>query len=492
MREVRIDPNLDSWRESARSLLRAGIRPVEVVWKSTIDDQSELALSENSGFRFGAEPTAGGLFDSTPLVPIAAASDLTVPAEFIAEAKFVAAHRDPLRWSLLYRALWRLTHGEPELLKNFVDPDVAKFHSMSRSVHRDLHKMKAFVRFREVREEDGTPRYIAWHRPDHLIVHLAAPFFQDRFNGMRWSILTEDECVHWDGDRLEFTPGVPRSHAPKDDDAEALWKTYYASIFNPARLKLGAMRKEMAVRYWKTLPEAALIPDLIRDAPGRVEGFYETQRKKPDAKPFLPPAPARGDALAPPPERYAALRAAAANCRACDLCERATQTVFGEGPLDARIVFVGEQPGDQEDREGRPFIGPAGKLFDEALHDAGLDRQKAYVTNAVKHFNWTPSGKIRLHQKPKSTHIAACDPWLREEIGLVKPEVLVCLGVTAAQSVLGKTVRLGDVRGKFHETPRCARTLFTIHPSAILRTADPVEREAEYRRFVEDLRSVTT
>jgi DNA polymerase len=182
------------------------------------------------------------------------------------------------------------------------------------------------------------------------------------------------------------------------------------------------------------------------------------------------------------------LRRAAKRCQACPLYRNATQTVFGEGPPHARIVFIGEQPGDQEDREGRPFVGPAGKLLDRALEEAGVDRDECYVTNAVKHFKWKPRGKRRLHQKPDRAEIGACRPWWKRELELISPQILVCLGSTAARAVFERDIKVTQERGTFMETPWCPRTLVTVHPSSLLRAPDPEMRKREYARFVADLK----
>jgi DNA polymerase len=183
------------------------------------------------------------------------------------------------------------------------------------------------------------------------------------------------------------------------------------------------------------------------------------------------------------------LRKAAAGCKACDLYKTGAQVVFGEGAAGAEAMFVGEQPGDQEDKAGRPFVGPAGKLFDEALADAGIDRTEIYVTNAVKHFKWVGRGKRRIHQKPNWSEVAACRPWLDGELAVVEPRVLVCLGATAAQALLGRQFRVTRDRGKQVESDLAEHVLATIHPSAILR-GDPASREQEYAAFVADLKVV--
>ena len=184
------------------------------------------------------------------------------------------------------------------------------------------------------------------------------------------------------------------------------------------------------------------------------------------------------------------LRGAAAGCTACHLHKLGTQTVFGEGPESARIMLVGEQPGDVEDVSGRPFVGPAGRLLDRALADAGLDRSRVYVTNAVKHFKWVPRGKRRIHKKPGSLEIAACHPWLDAEIAAIEPRAIVCLGATAAQALLGRSFRLMQQRGELLSSPLAELVLATVHPSALLRAPDPEARKRDYAQFVRDLRVV--
>ena len=191
----------------------------------------------------------------------------------------------------------------------------------------------------------------------------------------------------------------------------------------------------------------------------------------------------------PPQLNLSALRTAAAGCRACDLWRTGTQTVFGEGARKSEVMFVGEQPGDAEDREGRPFVGPAGQLLDRALEQAGIDRRLAYVTNVVKHFKWQARGKRRIHQKPNWAEMTACRPWLESELEVVKPTVLVCLGATAAQALLGRDFRVTRQRGQLVESPLAPNVIATVHPSSILR-ADEADREAELAAFVSDLRKV--
>ena len=185
-----------------------------------------------------------------------------------------------------------------------------------------------------------------------------------------------------------------------------------------------------------------------------------------------------------------AFREAAADCKACDLWERGTQTVFGEGARGAEVVFVGEQPGNEEDLSGHPFVGPAGRLLDDALAEAGIDRTHTYVTNVVKHFKWEPRGKRRIHKKPNAGEISACRPWLEAEINLVKPKVIVCLGATAAQALLGRQFKVTKQRGQFIESTLAPYIMATVHPSSILRAPDDETRHTEKRAFIDDLKRV--
>lgn len=196
--------------------------------------------------------------------------------------------------------------------------------------------------------------------------------------------------------------------------------------------------------------------------------------------------------LIPPHPTIPALQTAAKGCQACDLWKRGTQTVFGEGETDAKVIFVGEQPGDREDLEGKPFVGPAGGLLDKALVEAGIDRKRVYVTNAVKHFKWEPHGKRRIHKKPNAAEIAACRPWLDAEIAALRPKVVVCLGATAAQALLGKDFRVTEHRGEFIDSPLAPFVMATVHPSSILRAPDDETRHAEMRLFVADLKKLAS
>jgi probable DNA metabolism protein len=448
--------DLACFRAAARGLIAAGLAPREVVWHES----------------------GQGLF-AAPALPAGPA--LAVPARFVRLADDVICHRDAARLPLLYELLWRLTQGERGLLADAADRTVHRLALLQKAVGRDLHKMHAFLRFRHVEAED---RYVAWFEPEHMILERAAPFFTGRFPSMRWSILTPIGTLHWDGAVLTRGAPVGRDAAPKGDDLEDWWRTYYRATFNPARANPEMMRAEMPKRYWKNLPEAALIPELLEQAAGRTAVMLEAGPTTP-RKAIPGPAPATH---AEPPDDVAALARDAACCRRCPLFGPATQTVFGEGPPDARIMMVGEQPGDQEDLQGRPFVGPAGQLLDRALDEAGVDRSTVYVTNAVKHFKFEPRGKRRIHKKPDRPEIEACKFWLERELKVIRPQLVVALGGTAAQALTGRAVKVLSERGRPVDDPRGFRLLITIHPSMILRVPDLAAKEQAFADFVRDLR----
>lgn len=432
---------------------------------------------------------AGGLFADDPLPEAPATPAFAVPRAFVDLAGEVILHRSPERFGLLYRLLWRL-QDEPELMGLASDPDVVRARDLAHQVSKASHKMKAFVRFRQVESDDGGPeRYVAWFEPAHRVVEKTAPFFVARFANMAFSILTPDACVHWDTERLAFTPGVDASAAPAADALEDYWRTYYASIFNPARIKVAAMKKEMPVRYWRNLPEAALIPELIATAEERTRQMVRQQPSEPSRR--IVRAAQRASRDAPfdgqAPTTLADVAAGVQLCRRCDLWRDATQGVAGEGPGRARLMFVGEQPGDQEDLAGHPFVGPAGQMLDKALAAAGVPRSETFVTNAVKHFKHELRGKRRLHQTPNPSEVAACRWWLDAERRIVRPRVIVALGATAALSVFGKPMPVGKFRQQALQLPDQAQGVVTYHPSYLLRVPSPEAKAKAWGMFVEDL-----
>lgn len=442
--------DFQGWRDAARSLALARVPPDQVVWQVG-DQPTDL---------FGDE--AIGETAQTPF---------RVPRAFLYLAETVTLHADPQRFALLYRMLALLLR-EPGRIDDHADPLRRRLEGMAKQVRRDIHKMRAFLRFREVADADGA-RFVAWFEPEHHIVRANAAFFVNRFASMRWSILTPQVSLHWDGGTLCEGPGATEDDAPDGDPVEEVWKTYYASIFNPARVKVGMMLKEMPRKYWKNMPETALVPELIAGAQQRERGMIQTART------------VRGGNI---DAAWAALHEEARHCTRCDLYRHATRTVFGEGPTDARLMFVGEQPGDQEDRAGHPFVGPAGQLFDRALGDAGIDRARVYVTNAVKHFKYEQRGKRRIHAKPDTGEIKACRWWYEQERLLVQPELTVALGATAARQMVGRAVAIGRERGRAIDLGEGGTGWITVHPSYLLRLPDEERKAQEYAHFVADLR----
>lgn len=459
LQSIVIEPTFDAWREAVRPLLVAGTSPDAV---NLVDSSSAVM---DSLFACAGPPAA-------PIIN----SVIHAPRSFIERANIVACHRSADRWNLLYRVLFRL-QSERGLMRLEIDDDIAEFRRLEHQVKRDLHKMHAFVRFRKIHTEGGE-QFIAWYEPDHRILELAAPFFAERFAVMRWTILTPDASVRWNpaDEQLAFGPGAPREFAPDRDDFEDLWRTYYSSIFNPARTNLNAMRSEMPVRYWKNLPELQTLPKLLTEAEGRVETMLARQPKLTAAS-FVPEV-----------RSLPVLQQAIHACEGCGLYRCATQPVFGRGPGTARLMLVGEQPGDEEDRAGEPFVGPAGRLLNTLLIEAGIDRSSVYVTNAVKHFKFTERGKRRLHETPRTSEVFACRPWLLAELEAVQPQLVVCFGATASKSLFGSNFPLMRERGKLHSSQFAERVISTIHPSAILRATDQGRAEQMQELLVSDLK----
>ncbi len=466
MYRIRLErPNdFAEWRDHARRLLAARIRPDDVIWQ--VGD------------------TGGELFALDDLPAVEAGTVGSVSRSFIDLAGQVIQHSDPERFALLYAQLWRQQNRDA-----FGGSDMLKANSlltrMASAVRRDSHKMKAFVRFRELRQ-DGAERFVAWFEPDHFVLEPTAPFFARRFAGMHWGIVTPYASAWWDTENLSFGPGGRKSDVPAEDAVEEDWKTYYVSIFNPARLKVAMMKSEMPVKYWRNLPEAEAIAPLIRNAKAMEQEMIDRAATQPPARHL------RRKVEEPEEikeiQSLADARAAVEGCRRCPLYEHATQAVFGEGPEQADVMFVGEQPGDQEDLQGRPFVGPAGQVLDDAIEKVGIDRKKVYVTNAVKHFKFEPRGKRRIHQRPDGGEVQACKFWLNLEIGFVRPKVIVALGATAAQSLLGKaSVTISKVRGQPLQMPDGTMLFVTNHPSYLLRIPDADTRQREREKFEADL-----
>ncbi len=453
----------DAWRAAARRLAGAGVVPGEIDWRMDGDTRS--------------------LFTQDIPLPPERLKGLTVPKDFPNLARQVCASRQPGAFDLLYRLLLRVAK-QPGLLTNRADQEVQQAEEIAKSIRRDMHKMKAFVRFREVSEAGADRRqFVAWFEPDNRIEELTAGFFCRRFADMDWAIITPEVTTQFADGTLTQTAQA-NAQPDHSDETEELWRTYYANIFNPARLKIKAMLAEMPKKYWKNLPEAALIPGLIAEAEKRVLEMR-------DAAPS--DAPARAARIT---ERLEDAQAAAfvqddlQGCTRCPLAAHATQAVPGEGPMDAALMIVGEQPGDQEDLAGRPFVGPAGQAFDRIAQEVGLDRRAAYVTNAVKHFKFIPRGKRRIHQSPNGSEVQHCRWWLNREVAQVQPALLLALGATAALALTGDGKNITKRRGKVERGLDGRPVFITLHPAFLLRQGSELDRERETANFRADLAAV--
>ena len=457
--------DFQGWRDAARALLSANVPPDRVQW----------AVAGEANMDLFADPAA------RPVPPTR--SPIGVSRALLHRLRLGLLHSDPRRFALGYRILWRL-RGEPHLAHDPADADMIALGALAKSVRRDMHKMHAFVRFRKTGESNGRESFAAWFEPDHHIGRAVAGFFRNRFAGMDWLIVTPEVSIGWDGVALREGPGGSRADVPDADGVEDEWRAYYASIFNPARVKIAAMKREMPVRYWRNLPESALISTLIRNAETRVDAMVQDVR--PDADLFAP-----AESASPPERRFDSLDALYAALEREDEPPSegfSDRIVRGEGPPTAPLFFVGEQPGDQEDRMGRPFVGPAGQLLDTCLAEAGIDRDRAYLTNAVKRFKFTPRGKRRLHSTPNAGDIAHYRWWLAEEIRLVDPVVVIALGATALHALSGRKQALGPLRGEILPWED-RRMLVTVHPSFLLRLPDEQARTIERGKLVRELRT---
>jgi DNA polymerase len=395
-----------------------------------------------------------------------------------------ASFRADDRWAFLYKILWRWQNGDRAVL-SVADEDGKRLHAMVKAVEREVHYMHAFLRFRERAPELGAPRFVAWFEPSHDVLAEVAEHFARRMGDVSWLIATPSATIAWDGRTLMQGPPSASGPLQADDEGERLWLAYYRSIFNPARTNARAMEMHMPVRYWKNLPESKLIPGLISDAVlgGRCVGQAVAVAARRGSSLHVGGEAARREQ----PDQDVLNQ-----CRRCDLWRNATQAVPGEGPRRARVMLVGEQPGDQEDLAGKPFVGPAGHLLDLALQAAGLDRNEVYVTNAVKHFKWEPRGKRRMHKTPAQREIDACMLWLDEEMAQVKPEVIVALGSTALKSLMKSSkvslTKMMDEPITFGDR----HIIATYHPSYALRVPGDEARAAAFDRMVQAFKRAKT
>ena len=469
------EDDVAGWRDAARALVAARVPPEAIAWE---------------------------VGEGASRMPRSSDAPVRTSRLFLDAIGQGLLHSDPERWALAYDVLWRM-QSVPRLMEDRSDRAVARLHTLVRNVRRDEHKMRAFVRFRRVHEDASTGReaFVAWFEPEHHIERANAPFFAQRFAGMDWTIVTPRVTTHWDGENITHAPGGTREFVPDEDAAEEAWRTYYRSIFNPNRLKVSAMRSEMPVKYWRNLPEAELIAPLIASAPKRSEAMIAAApavlrvSRKDTGMDLFEGAEGAGDGERgigdnSAPRTLEELHEAEAACRACPLWKPATQVVPGIGPSDAPVMFVGEQPGDQEDLAGEPFIGPAGQMFDQVAGEVGLERSGLFITNAVKHFKFEPRGKRRIHQKPDTSEIKACRQWFLHERRIVQPKLIVAMGATGARAVTGKAVTISRTRGTIAPLDEGTEYLITVHPSFLLRLPDEHLKRIEREKFARDLELV--
>ncbi len=387
--------------------------------------------------------TVGG----TPQPLPEATGSFGVSRMLVSLASVAIQAREAERFGLLYSLVWR-AHAGATLPDD--DPDLRLARRLALSVRTDAHRMRTHLRFMPLGRH-----LLGWYAPAHYVLEANALLLALRFPDRPWSVVTQDASAHWDGTALRFGVGVPRIG---DDETLAAWWDAHGDAI------LADVTPAMSVPPAEELDEAPRPPD--RPAIGPIV-FPVTS------------APA-----------LAAARSDAANCERCALCDAATQTVFGEGPADAAVLFVGEQPGDQEDVIGRPFVGPAGQLLDRALEEAGIDRRGIYITNAVKHFKFTLRGKRRIHVSPSPEEIAACGVWLDSERAIIRPKLLVLMGGSAARAVLGRPVAVTRERGQAMRLSDGQLAFVTVHPSYLLRVPEGEAQLREYRAFVRDLAAV--
>jgi probable DNA metabolism protein len=400
----------------------------------------------------GADPESLTWSVGTEPTPLPDASGtFHVPRSLVSLASLAIQARNPERFGLLYSLVWRVNAGE-KLPAD--DIDLSLVHRMALSVRAEAHRMRTNLRFLPM-PEDGTTRFLGWFEPAHFVLPANAQLIARRFPKLTFSIVTPDGSAHWDGSSLLFGPGL--RHAEDDEALQAWWEYHRAMVLEQAT-------PEVSVPEAESVDEAPRSPD--RPAPGPVVLHIRSD-----------------------PELLRATKQASA-CHRCPLYGPATQTVFGEGPAGARVMFVGEQPGDQEDTIGRPFVGPAGQLMDRAMEEAGIDRRTAYITNAVKHFKFTQRGKRRIHQTPEVPEIQACNFWLDVERTHLHPRLLVLMGGSAARAVLGRAVTISRERGRPFQLADGQAVFVTVHPSYLLRIQDAATRAREYAAFVRDLKAI--
>lgn len=475
MRSIVIEDHFAAWRAASLGALGEQLAPEAIEWR----------VEQPVGL-----PQGQTLFDygkSQNGVTATSAVAVQVSRELAALIHDCALHCEPQRWAFLYKVLWRWQQGD-RAVASPADADGAQLYRMAKSVRRARHDMIAYVRFRQQAQPARPPEYIAWYEPEHDVLEWAAEHFSQRMGRSSWMITTPRGAAFWDGQQLhiERRQALPGDHrVDTADEAEALWLAYYRSTFNPARLNETALEQHMPVRFWKGLPEGHLIPALISEAKSGARRLAQASGVGALTGKSIA---IEADDAQPTRETPSSLD----TCRRCDLWRNATQAVNGSGPGDARIMLIGEQPGDMEDLSGQPFVGPAGQLLDIAIQRAGLSREQIYLTNAVKHFKWELRGKRRLHKTPGQREAEACSYWLERELHTVRPAVIVTLGATALNALLRQKANLRDYVDAPFEL-ESGWGIATYHPSFALRQPDEKARDrilAEISKALEQARDL--
>jgi uracil-DNA glycosylase len=431
--QITYPKNFENWKETAHELLKRNLAPKLLLWE---EEQPLLPF---------ADPVASE-WERLPVVDRGA----FIPSVFLSLAYTASFHRNPVKWEILYRVLYRLLHEKRSLLKDEKDQDVIRLQELVRSVSHEVDKMKAFVRFKKGEKAEGDETFVAWYEPRHPVVPIVAPFFKNRFSSMNWKLVTPEHSVEWNGAQLKFGPG---GEAPPTDTQrkEELWKAYYQSTFAPTQ---------------------TMVPKGVISRRTGNEGTRTT---------------AHYSAL---PKNLGEIKTGLSKCRGCLLYSCNVQAVSGEGDPAANLVFVGDHPSDEEDTYGRLWLGAGGKLLLNYLAKVNLSKSDIYFTNAVKHFSHQGEGEWRLSRPPQEQEVIACRPWLFAELNILKPRVLVCLGPTAAYSILGREISLSTVRRRALRTSFCATTVVMRHPSSLIEISDAALRASAEEELLSDLRWV--
>jgi DNA polymerase len=426
--------DFEGFRRACRGLWAEQVSPERVRWQTAGADSGSPDSLPGMDVAAPSGIASSSTFATTP---VAAASPLNVPASYLVLCQSVILHSDPRRFGLMYRLLWRL-QVEPGLRRDANDADRLLARQMAHEVRGDIQRMQTSIGVRKLDAGAALPPWhLAWFEPRHHIVEAAAPFVARRFGKMRWAIVTPERSVRHDDGGLCFGPGRRHDEMPSADAGDGPLLDWIDALFASEARRSGALHVA---------------------GPG-----------------------------ADSPRGLPELREALERCRECPIGEHAAQAVPGVGPRHARLMFVGEQPGDQEDQRGLPFVGPAGQLFDRALAELGIPRDQVRISNAVKHFKFELRGKRRIHKTPAQEEAAACLHWLENEIALVDPGALVALGATAARQLMGRGVAVTRQRGQWLVRSDGRRVLITLHPSALLRM-EPADQAAAYTAWLGDLR----